>query len=154
MKLGLIVTAVMLAAPAHAASTDPVLANEALARQFERAWNTHDMTIMEAMVTDDIDWVNVDGGRGKGREQVVGGHVRVHATPKFKDSVMTIQRVEVAPVRPDIAVVHVYWGMRGDRDNDGKARPPREGVFTWLTVRDAKGWRVRASHNSNRQAVR
>ena len=140
--------------PTTAAPAEMTAANSALASQFEKAWNTHDMRFLDAIVTDDIDWVNVDGGRGRGREAIVGGHARVHGTPKFKDSKLTIRRVEVAALRPDVAVVHVYWGMQGDRDNDGTARPPRDGVFTWLTVNDGKSWRIRASHNSNRQAVR
>ena len=140
--------------PLTAAPAEMAAANRALAAEFEKAWNTHDMRFLDAIVTDDIDWVNVDGGRGRGREAIVGGHARVHATPKFKDSKLTVHRIEVAALRPDVAVVHVYWGMQGDRDNDGTARPPREGVFTWLTVTDGKTWRIRASHNSNRQAVR
>ena len=140
--------------PVNAAPAETVAANRALAAEFEKAWNTHDMRFLDAIVTDDIDWVNVDGGRGRGREAIVGGHARVHGTPKFKDSKLTVRRVEVAALRPDVAVVHVYWGMQGDRDNDGTARPPRDGVFTWLTVKDGTSWRIRASHNSNRQAVR
>jgi len=140
--------------PDNAAPAEMTAANRALAAEFEKAWNTHDMRFLDAIVTDDIDWVNVDGGRGRGREAIVAGHARVYATPKFKDSKLTIRRVEVAELRSDVAVVHVYWGMEGDRDNDGTARPPREGVFTWLTVNDGKSWRIRASHNSNRQQVR
>jgi len=140
--------------PPGAAPAEMTAANRVLAAEFEKAWNTHDMRVLDAIVTDDIDWVNVDGGRGRGRDAIVGGHARVHATPKFKDSKLTVRRVEVAALRPDVAVVHVYWGMEGDRDNDGTARLPRVGVFTWLTVSDGKSWRIRASHNSNRQAVR
>ncbi len=140
--------------PDNAAPAEMTAANRALAAEFEKAWNTHDMRFLDAIVTDDIDWVNVDGGRGRGREAIVAGHARVHATPKFKDSKLTIRRVEVAELRSDVAVVHVYWGMEGDRNNDGTARPPREGVFPWLTVNDGKSWRIRASHNSNRQQVR
>lgn len=160
LRLPLLLAALLLAPLAHgqttssAAPADAVAANQRLAAEFGRAWNSHDMTILDGLVTDDVDWINVDGGHGAGRTAIVAGHARVHAAPKFRDSVMTIQRSDVALVRPDVAVVHVWWGLRGDRDNDGTARPPREGVFTWLTMNDGKGWRIRASHNSNKQAVR
>jgi uncharacterized protein (TIGR02246 family) len=145
----------ILATPAVAQPQSSVSVQvEDVARRFIAAWNEHRLEKMDALVTDDIDWVNVDGGRGKGREQVVGGHVRVHATPKFKDSVMTLDKIEVASVRPDVAVAHVYWSLKGDRDNDGTPRQPRSGLFTWLLVKDGKAWRVRASHNSNKQQVR
>lgn len=139
---------------ARAQQEDPVAANRALAAAFEQAWNAHTMDApFRKLLTDDVDWVNVDGGRGHGIEKVVSGHVRVHAG-KFKDSVMTIREVDVALVRPDVAVVHVNWGLRGDTDNDGTPRPPREGLFTWVTVREDDGWKIRASHNSNKTPVR
>ena len=150
----ILATALALAQTPAEEATDVSAGVQKVAHDLASAWNSHELDRMDPLVTDDIDWVNVDGGRGKGREQVVGGHVRVHATPKFKDSVMTIDRVEVAPVRTDIAVAHVYWSIKGDRDNDGTARAPRNGLFTWLMVNDGKTWRIRASHNSNKQQVR
>jgi uncharacterized protein (TIGR02246 family) len=105
------------------------------------------------LLTEDVDWVNVDAGRGKGRQAVEQGHVRVHAG-KFKESVMTIQKVEVALIEPKVAVVHVAWGLRGDRNDDGSPRQPREGLFTWVTVKDGDSWKIRASHNTNRNQVK
>ena len=136
------------------AAEDVVAANTALAKAFETAWNTHDMDPgLRKLVTNDIDWVNVDGGWGKGIEQIVTGHVNVHKM-KFKDSVLTANSIEVASVRPDVAVVHVKWSMKGDRNNDGTAREPREGIFTWITVKEGDSWKIRASHNSNKQQIK
>lgn len=108
---------------------------------------------LRKLVTSDIDWVNVDGGWGSGIEQIVTGHANVHKV-KFKESVLTVNSVDVAVIRPDVAVVHVKWGMRGDRNNDGTVREPREGIFTWLTVKEGDAWKIRASHNSNKQAIK
>jgi uncharacterized protein (TIGR02246 family) len=131
-----------------------VQANVALANAFVTAWNAHDMDPgLRRLVTDDVDWVNVDGGWGHGIEPIVSGHKRVHET-KFRESVMTLQDVQVALVKPDVAIVHVKWGLRGDRNNDGSAREPREGIFTWTTVKAGAAWKIRASHNSNKQAVK
>ncbi len=139
---------------AHANDADGIAGNQALAKAFETAWNTHDMDPgLRRIVTTDVDWVNVDGGWGAGIEQIVTGHANVHKA-KFKDSVLTVNQVDVALVKPDVAVVHVKWGMRGDRNNDGTAREPREGIFTWLTVKQNGVWKIRASHNSNKQAIR
>lgn len=129
-------------------------ANRALAQAFEAAWNKHEMQPMDKFVTDDVDWINVNGGHGKGRDQVVGGHVRVHATPKFKNSVFTVQNVNVALVKHDVAVVHVTWTMRGDLDLDGTPRQPRDGIFTWVTITDGGTWKIRASHNTNKTPIK
>ena len=129
--------------------TGPQEANRALAKQLESTWNAHDMQAFGKLLTEDVDWVNVDAGHGKGRETVERGHARVHAG-KFKNSVMTINKVDVAVIRPDVAIVHVSWGIRGDTDDDGTPRQPREGLFTWVTVKDGDTWKIRASHNTNR----
>lgn len=140
-------------ATARAQEMNPEAANRALAAAFIQAWNTHDMIAFGKLLTQDVDWVNVDAGRGKGHETVVQGHVRVHAG-KFKDSVMTLNKVEVDVLRPDVALVHVAWGLRGDRNDDGTPREPREGLFTWVTVKEGDAWKIRASHNTNRNVVR
>jgi len=127
--------------------------NRALAAAFEHAWNVHDMKAFGALLTEDVVWINVDAGRGTGREMVESGHARVHAG-KFKDSVITLKSVEVAPLKSDIALVYVTWGIEGDRNNDGTPRKPREGVFTWLTLKHGDDWKIRSSHNTNRNAVR
>lgn len=138
---------------ARAQETSAEAANRALATALETAWNTHDMVAFGKLLTEDVDWVNVDAGRGKGHEMVVQGHARVHAG-KFKDSVMTINKVEVDVLAPTVALVHVAWGMRGDRNDDGTPRQPREGLFTWVTVKEGDAWKIRASHNTNKNVVR
>jgi len=42
-------------------------------------------------------------------------------------------------LRPDLALVHLAWGME----------PPREGLFTWLMVKEGDKWLIRAAHNTN-----
>jgi hypothetical protein len=44
--------------------------------------------------------------------------------------------------------------MRGDTDDDGTRRQPRDGLFTWVTVKDEGAWKIRASHNMNKTEVR
>lgn len=127
--------------------------NRALASAFESAWNRHDMQAFGRLLTEDVVWINVDAGRGTGREMVESGHARVHAN-KFKDSVITVKNVEVALLKPDVALVYVTWNIRGDRDNDGTPRQPRDGLFTWVTMKQADDWRIRSSHNTNKNVVR
>lgn len=124
-------------------------ANRALATAFESAWNEHDMKAFGQLLTEDVVWINVDAGRGTGREMVESGHARVHAN-KFKDSVITVNNVEVSLLKSDIALVYVDWGIRGDRNDDGTVRLPREGVFTWVTKKERDVWKIRSSHNTNR----
>ena len=139
--------------PAAAQSRSDEEAIQRLASQFERAWNTHDMTLLGDMVTDDVDFVNVIGLHWKGRQQVVDEHAALHRD-RFKNSVWANERVTVQFVRPDVALARVEWTTRGDLQ--GKAGnlqpgPPRRGIFLWVVVKDAGAWRIRAVQNTERQ---
>jgi uncharacterized protein (TIGR02246 family) len=138
-------------APAQAQSDEQAV--QRLASQFERAWNTHDMTLLGEMVTDDVDFVNVIGLQWKGRQQVVDAHAALHRD-RFTNSVWANERVTVQFVRPDVALARVEWTTRGDLQ--GKAGnlqpgPPRRGIFLWVVVKEAGAWRIRAVQNTERQ---
>src|SRR5262245_51528808 len=123
---------------------------------FETAWNAHDMEHgLRKLLTDDIDWISVAGDYEPGTdgiENVV--HARVHSTVKFRDSILTVRDAHAALIKPDVGLVHVRWRLVGDRDNDGTARPPREGVFTWVTVLQSGAWKIRASQNTNTTPIK
>lgn len=151
----LLATVMLLAGPSAALASDPGVeeANLALAKAFESAWNAHDMTAFGRLLAEDVVWINVDAGKGTGRELVESNHARVHAG-KFKNSVFTVKNVEVQTLKPDVAIVYVNWGIRGDTDNDGTPRQPREGLFTWVTLKQGADWKIRSSHNTNKSIVR
>lgn len=119
----------------------------ALAASWEHAWNQHDMKAMAQLFVEEADFVNVAGRHWKGRREIGARHAE--RLDQFKESVWTTRDVVVQMLRPDIALVHVKWSIRGDTDPDGKARSPRDGVFTWVVVKDAGLWRIRAAQNTN-----
>ncbi len=81
LLLALLVTIGYVSRPL-AQDQSPEQANRALAQAFETAWNTHQMQALDKIVTDDVDWINVNGGHGKGRDAIVKGHVNV-ASPRW-----------------------------------------------------------------------
>ena len=121
----------------------------ALATQFERAWNSHDMNLLGAITTEDVDFVNVAGLHWKGRAEVVREHVERHKV-RFKNSVWTTERVSVQMLARDMALVYVDWQTRGDLDFDLKPWPPRTGIFSWLVVKNAGSWKIRAVQNTGK----
>jgi uncharacterized protein (TIGR02246 family) len=102
------------------------------------AWNRHDMSAMARLVADDADFVNVWGMHWKGRARVEKEHADRHRA-QFKDTTWITREVQVQFLKPDVALVHVAWGME----------PPREGLFTWILVKDGGKWLIRAAHNTN-----
>jgi uncharacterized protein (TIGR02246 family) len=119
-----------------------------MATRFAETWNLHDMTAMAALFAEDADFVNVGGMHWKGRDQIRKEHARSHEL-QFKESVLTVENVSVRFLKPDVALAHIEWWMKGDRDPDGTSRPPREGVMSWVLVKRGGVWRVASSHNTN-----
>jgi uncharacterized protein (TIGR02246 family) len=68
---------------------------------------------------------------------------------QFKESVWTTTAVQVKFLKPDIALVHVSWDLRGDKDPDGTPRQPRRGIFTQVVIKRGGRWLIQASQNTN-----
>jgi uncharacterized protein (TIGR02246 family) len=132
---------------ALAQSPDDEAQIRAIATSWERAWNAHDMKALVALVTPDADFVNVGGKHWKGREQIEAEHTL--RLSQFQQSTWTTGLVTVQFLKPDISLVHVNWGIVGDKDPDGSARKPREGVFTWIVTKHSGRWQIRAAQNTN-----
>jgi uncharacterized protein (TIGR02246 family) len=116
--------------------------------RWDDAWNRHDVQALSALVADDVRFVNVAGQVLKSRAEFQQLQTRTHAM-QFKESVRTVTATQIKFITPEIAIAHVSWGMRGDRDPDGTARQPRNGVMMQVLVnRDGK-WIVVAAQNTN-----
>jgi uncharacterized protein (TIGR02246 family) len=118
-----------------------------LAARWEQAWNGHDMKALANLFTDDADFVNVGARHWKGRTQIEEQHAS--RLPQFIESTWSTRAVTVRFLKPDLALVHVDWSLKGDKDPDGTLRPPRNGVFTWVAVKADAQWLIRAAQNTN-----
>ncbi len=127
-------------------ATDEAAIRELVAR-WEQAWNRHDMKQLFSLVTDDADFVNVGARHWKGRQQIEKEHTS--RLGQFRESVWSTKTVNVQFLKPDVALVHIDWTLRGDKNPDGTPRPPRGGVFTWVVVEQSSGWLIRAAQNTN-----
>ena len=121
---------------------------EAIAARWQEAWNSHDMDALSALVAEDVDFVTVAGTWLKDRKAFKEHHADRHRM-QFEESVWTTSKTHVEFVRKDIAVAHVEWGIRGDKDPDGTPRQPRQGIFTWVLERRKGGWAIIAAQNTN-----
>lgn len=119
-----------------------------VAASFERAWNQHDMKALSILVAEEADFVNVAGTWLKSRKEFEEAHTRIHQL-QMKESVLTNKSTHIRFVRPDIAVVHLEWSLKGDKDPDGKPRPPRDGIFTWIVEKRNGKWSIIVAHNTN-----
>ena len=106
------------------------------------------MSRMAALLTRDVDFVNVLGSYWKGRAEVERVHAAMHAT-QFHASVWDNHEHQAQLLQPGVGLVHLRWSIRGDFDPDGTPRTPRSGRFTWVLQLDGKQWCIRAAQNTN-----
>jgi uncharacterized protein (TIGR02246 family) len=149
MKLLLALMMLMLAVEAARAdqATDEAAIRDIQVR-WDDAWNRHDVDALSALVADDVRVVNVAGVVLKSRAEFRALQARTHAA-MFKESVRTVHAVEVRFITPEIAVAHVSWAMRGDKNQDGSARPPRNGVMMQVLAKHDGKWTVVAAQNTD-----
>ena len=122
-------------------------------KNWQAAWNGHDMKALATLVVEDVDFITVAGTWLKGRKAFEEHHARLHVM-QFKESVWATNDVQVKFLKRDVAIVHVSWGMSGDKDPDGTPRQPRRGIFTRVVIKEGGNWRIKASQNTNtREAV-
>ncbi|MGH7746047.1 MAG: SgcJ/EcaC family oxidoreductase [Candidatus Dormibacteria bacterium] len=128
---------------------------------FSTAWNHHDMVAFGKLFAPDADFVNVQGSRWVGRQDIQMRHAWSHGaipvnTPGFegaaarayygifKNSMMRFTDVDVRFLRKDVAVAHVSWVLRGD----ARTPDPRRGVLLFVLTRQDGGWAIASAQNT------
>ena len=145
--LGLILLSSLWSGSARDGAKD-IEAIKQIESRWQEAWNSHDMKALASLVAEDVDFITVAGTWLKGRKAFEEHHAARHAM-QFKESVWETTDVQVKLLKPDIALVHVSWGIRGDKDPDGTPRQPRRGIFTQVMTKHGGRWLIQASQNTN-----
>lgn len=148
LRLLPILFALTVVSSASAQSKVDEAAIRKLAERWEPAWNQHDMHALAALFTVDADFVNVGARHWKGRGEIEAQHAA--RLKQFIESIWTTQEISVQFLTPRIALVHVAWALKGDKDPDGTQREPREGLFTWVVIKTSGEWLIRSAQNTNR----
>ncbi len=134
--------------PLSASRADEESAIREIQARWDDAWNRNDVKALSSLVTEDVRFVNVAGQVLTGRGEFEQLQTRTHAM-QFKESVRTVTGTEIKFLTADIAVAHVKWGMRGDKDPDGTSRQPRNGVMMQVLMKRDGKWAVVAAQNTN-----
>jgi uncharacterized protein (TIGR02246 family) len=120
-----------------------------IALKWQESWNRQDMKALTALVAEDVDFITVAGGWRKNRKEFEEHHANKHHMMQYKESVWTTKNTQVKFIRPDVAVVHVEWGIKGDKDPDATPRQPRQGISTWVVEKRKGKWVIIAMQNTN-----
>jgi uncharacterized protein (TIGR02246 family) len=131
---------------AHAQDSSP--ADEKVIRdvetKWEAAWNRHDIAGMVRLFAPDADAINLAGQWFKGRDAFAKSLEGLHSA-KVKESIWQTEEIHIKFLTPEIAVVHVYFDSRGEKNPDGTPLPPRRGIFTRVEVKREGEWLIAES---------
>jgi uncharacterized protein (TIGR02246 family) len=148
LLIGLTVIAMPVAAQTKGNAKDQE-AIKSIALKWQDSWNRHDMKALTALVAEDVDFITVAGNWRKNRREFEEHHANKRHEMQYKESVWTTKNMDVKFIRPDVAVAHVEWGIKGDRDPDGTLRQPRQGISTWVVEKRKGKWLIIATQNTN-----
>ena len=119
-----------------------------LANNWAKYWNEHNADSMATLLTEDVDFINVAGVWTRNKEELIK-QTRERHEGMFKNAVWKSDSVSIKYVKPDLAIVHVGWSLKGDLNPDGSPRQPRSGLFTWVVVKQKNKWLILSAHNVN-----
>ena len=122
---------------------------EALVRDVQAAWNTHDMKRFAACFAEDADFVNVGGVWMRGRDDIEAKHAASHAAV-FASSTMEMQLAGFKEVGSGVGVMHVTWQLAGHGESGPRrTTDTRHGIWSW-TIRERDGrLEIVSSHNTD-----
>jgi uncharacterized protein (TIGR02246 family) len=115
---------------------------------FTAAWAKHDGHELAKIMADNVDFVNVGGDWLHGRPDFERYHTRLLSGP-FKKSSLKVLDTAVSFLRPDIAVLHWTWSIKGDGLEDPTTHEPRKGIFTMIVEKRGEDWLVAVAQNTN-----
>ena len=118
--------------------------------RFNEAWGRHDADGMVESVTEDAQFVTVNGAWTTTRAQILDLMQRLHgATGPFRSSTRDTPEMHVRLLAPDVAMVHSRFHIHGDIDE-----PERTGIGTRVLRKIDGQWRTVAVQNTDVRAGR
>lgn len=116
---------------------------------FVEAWNRRDASSIAELFAEDAEFVNVTGLWWHSREAIEKAHaygLRVI----FKDSTLSIRKLQVKYIHPEIAVVHARMQLAGQSATPGNSTPGvRQTLFSFVVRQTAVGWLCVSAHNTD-----
>ena len=129
--------------PSDRASDESAIRN--LAASWEQAWNRRDAKGLASLRTEDADLVSVTARRWKGSE-IEAENTAVW--DRFRWDMLSNKVANIQFLKPDVALVHVDWVLKGDKDANGAQRDLSAGVVTWVAVKQGTRWLIRSAQNT------
>jgi len=132
--LALLVLCAFFASSSAAQSVSP----EAVADDFVKAWNSHDVKAFDRLFTDDAIWIAVAESRIEGRTNIIKDFAEIHST-WAKTTTVAASAKEARTLKLDVAVVLFHLRYL---DKQGNLVPNIDRAMILVTVKQTNGWRI------------
>jgi uncharacterized protein (TIGR02246 family) len=114
-------------------------------------WNNNDMDSWGNLFTDDVDYINRNGGWWKNNKDNIAGHKQIHTMllemGQPKTYGLEIQKIEF--LNPDIAIVQALSSWPGFKHySTGEPVDNIKGIMTCVFVKVEGEWLIKTLHNT------
>ena len=121
-----------------------------LEHAFNAAWDRHDPECMAESLTDDAQFITVNGAWTTTRNGFRDLMARLHGPAgPFRTSTRRTPEMSVTFLTPDIAILHSRFWIAGEVLHDDLSQASRESVGTRVVRRIDGRWRIVATQNTD-----
>lgn len=114
---------------------------EAILRELRQRAREGDAARAAALYADDADWMNAFGVRRRGRVEIEAWLRRLNESPGYRAGQVTHSTPEeIQFLRPDLAVVHRYLEISGQRSAAGTELPVRRTHHLLVLSKESGRW--------------
>jgi uncharacterized protein (TIGR02246 family) len=128
-------------------SSEDITSIGAVVRSFENIWNSHRLSELGKLLTEDAEWVNVVGMWWRGRDEIVKAHEALHAG-MFRETAMEQSDPEVRMISNNVAIATLTVKMGDYVTPDGQRMTGAVDRLTLVTVKGDGEWRISSGHNT------
>jgi uncharacterized protein (TIGR02246 family) len=118
--------------------------------RFNAAWNAHDPDAIAESLSDDAQFITVNGAWTTSRQGFRDLMARLHGpNGPFRSSTRRSPEIKVTFLTPDIAILHTRFWIKGEVMHDALSQEDRESVGTRVLRKIDGRWRVVATQNTD-----
>lgn len=117
------------------------IALDSLSRNFADAWNRRDVAALHEVFSEDADFVDPAGNIWHGRAAIAAEHRRLFRGAMSHSS-LRLQIAKLRMLTRTTALIHGIWSMTGHTADDPAYLPVRTGLWFFVAMRGAPGWRI------------
>jgi uncharacterized protein (TIGR02246 family) len=121
-----------------------------LEHRFNAAWDAHDPEGLSESLTDDAQFITVNGAWTTSRAGFRDLMRRLHgASGPFRASTRRSPEMQVRFLSPDIALLHTRFWIKGEAMRDALSQDDRESVGLRVVQKIDGRWRIVATQNTD-----